>query len=78
MIIVWAPLLTETCTSLAKNQPVAYDSAMRRMQPTPLLLCSLLAAQTPEQPKTVPEATGHTETSRAADKKERALPMDSI
>lgn len=40
---------------------------MRRMQLTPLLLCSLIAAQAPEQPKTVPEATGHTETSRAAD-----------
>ena len=37
------------------------------MQFPAFALCSLLAAQAPPEPKTVPEATGHTATSRAAD-----------
>jgi len=37
------------------------------MQFTPLVLCSLLAAQKPPAPQTVPEATEYSATSRAAD-----------
>jgi hypothetical protein len=40
---------------------------MRCMQFTPFVLCSLLAAQTAQEPKTVPEATAYGATSRAAD-----------
>src|SRR5262245_231553 len=40
---------------------------MRCMQSLPFVLCSLLAAQTPPEPKTVPEASDYTATSRAAD-----------